>query len=242
MAFEQLIQFMRGISGKVNSGIFGGVPGQNMQQMAFLRQIQKEINGEEVLGIPLHELDVVVLDIETTGFFPDKGDEIISIGAIKVRGGEIQEGEVFYSLVRFEQALSSEIEELTGISSQELKDAPLLSEVLVRFFDFARGSPLVAHHANHEKIFLQHASWKVFRTSLKHRIVDTSFLYRIAEPDLKLVRLEDFCEHNAIPIKDRHHALGDAVLTANLWCLYINKVQELGCRTLGDIYERLARL
>lgn len=242
MAFEPLIQFMRGLSGKVNSGIFGGVTGQNMQQMAFLRQMQKEMDEREVMDIPLHELNVVVFDMETTGFFPDQGDEIISIGAIKVRGGEIQEGQVFYSLVRFEHTLSPRIEELTGISNLELKDAPLLSEVLVRFFDFARGFMLVAHHANHEKVFLQHTSWKLFRTSFKHRIVDTSFLYRIAEPDLKIVRLEDFCEHNAIPIKDRHHALGDAVLTAKLWCLYINKVQELGCRTLSDIYERLAKL
>lgn len=242
MAFEPLIQFMRGLSGKVNSGIFGGVPGQNMQQMAFLRQMQKEINGEDVMEIPLHRLNVVVFDIETTGFFPDQGDEIISIGAIKVCGGEIQENEAFYSLVRFEHTLSPEIEELTGISNLELKDAPPLSEVLVRFFDYARGFTLVAHHANHERGFLQHASWKLFRTSFKPRIVDTSFLYRIAEPDMKFVRLEDFCEHNGIPIKDRHHALGDAVLTAKLWCLYINKVQELGCKTLGDIYERLAKL
>lgn len=242
MAFEPLIQFMRGISGKINSGIFGGVPGQNLQQMAFLRQMQKEMDAEEAIETPLNELNVVVFDIETTGFFPEQGDEIISIGAIKVRGGEIQEDQVFYSLVRFEHTLSPEIENLTGISNLELKDAPLLSEVLVRFFDFTGGFTLVAHHANHEKNFLQQASWKLFRTPFKHRIVDTSFLYRIADPDLKIVRLEEFCEHNAIPIKDRHHALGDAILTAKLWSLYIKEVQKLGCQTLSDIYERLARL
>jgi DNA polymerase-3 subunit epsilon len=242
MAFEPLIQFMRGISGKVNSGLFGGVTGQNLEQMAFLRHIQKEMNEKNVMEIPLSELNVVVFDIETTGFSPEQGDEILSLGAVKVYGGEMKETEVFYSLVRFEHTLSPEIEGLTGISDRDLKDAPLLSDVLVQFFEFTKGFTLVAHHANHEKSFLQHASWKLFRTSFKHRIVDTSFLYRIAEPDLKLVRLEDFCEHNAISVINRHHALGDAILTAKLWCLYLNKVQELKCRTLKDIYERLARL
>lgn len=242
MAFEPLIQFMRGISGKFNSGVFGAAPVQNLQQMALLRQLQREMNIEEAMRIPLSELNVVVFDIETTGFFPDQGDEIISIGAVKIRGEEILEEEIFYSLVRIDNILSPEIEKLTGITDLELKEAPLLSEVLIQFFDFTRGVTLVAHHANHEKSFLQHASWKLFRTPIKHRIIDTSFLHRIAEPDLKLMRLEDFCEHHAIPVENRHHALGDALLTAKLWRLYIRRAQDLGYMTLRDVYEKVARL
>ena len=98
------------------------------------------------------------------------------------------------------------------------------------------------HYANHEKSFLQSASRKIFRVPFKHRIVDTSFLYRIAEPGIPIVRLDEFCAYNDIPIVDRHHALGDAKLTARLWSIYIQKVQELGCETLHEVYERLARL
>ncbi|RSK47850.1 exonuclease domain-containing protein [Bacillus canaveralius] len=233
-----LIDMMRGIHGKINST----VGGQSSQQVAFLRQLQKEMKVEASMTIPLHELNVVVFDIETTGFFPDQGDEMISLGAVRVCGREIHENEVFYSLVRYEKNLSPEIERLTGITSDELKHAPYLSDVLIQFFEFVNGDTLVAHHANHEKSFLQNACWKLFRAPLKHRIIDTSFLYRIAEPKANMVRLEDFCEHNGIPVADRHHALGDAKLTAKLWCCYLSKIDELGCRTLSDIYERVAKL
>lgn len=238
MAFEPFYDFMRGIQGKV----FGGAQGQNAQQLAYIRQLQRDINSEETLKIPLKELNVVIFDIETTGFFPVQGDEIISIGAIKVCGSTIQEEEIFYSLVRYEKTLTEKIAELTGLSNQQLKDAPPLSDVLVQFLKFVKDDVLVAHHAQHEKVFIQNAFWKLYRTDFSRRIVDTSFLFRVAEPEGKLTRLEDFCDLNGIPVEDRHHALGDAKLTAKLWCIYINKLQEAGFRTLKDVYERVARL
>ena len=237
MAFEPFYHFMRGIQGKVF-----GAPVQNAQQMAQMRQMQRELNSEETLKIPLSELTVVVFDLETTGFFPDQGDEIISLGAIKVVGNRIQESEVYYSLVQCKKTLPENIEQLTGISNEQLNHAPSLTEVLVQFFKFVKDDALVAHHANHERSFLQHASRKLFRTPFIHRIVDTSFLFRVSDPTNKLTRLEDYCEHHGIEVVDRHHALGDAKLTAKLWCIYSNYLQEAGCRTLKDVYERMARL
>ena len=243
MAFEPFFHFMREIQGKLNNGGFGTVYGsQNSQQIAYIRNLQKEKKRSDVLYVPLHQLKVVVFDIETTGFFPQKGDEIISIGAIKVCGEEIQEDQQFYSLIRYEKELSPEIMNLTGITNDQLKVAPSISEVLIQFFEFVENATLVAHHANHEKSFLQSVNRKIFRVPFNQRIVDTSLLYRIAEPNLKIVRLEDFCDHNEIPIENRHHALGDARLTAKLWRIYIQKVRELGCETLHDVYERIARL
>jgi len=243
MAFDSFFHLMRGLQGKLNnSGLGNARSGQVPHQMAYIRNLQKERKQGNTLNVPLNQLQVVVLDIETTGFFPEQGDEIISIGAVKVVGSDIQQEQEFYSLIRYEQELSPEITHLTGITSHELKEAPLLADVLIQFFTFSQNDTLVAHHSNHEKGFLQNASWKLFRAPFKHRIVDTSFLYRIAEPDTKLVKLDDFCEFNHIPIVNRHHALGDAKLTAQLWSLYIEKVQQLGCKTLHDVYERIAKM
>jgi len=230
---------MRGIQGRLSISE-GNL--QSSQQIAFVRQMQKELKQETALYTQFDQLRVVVFDIETTGFYPELGDEIISIGAIRVQNGVICEEDIFYSLVRYEQELPEEIEKLTGISSLELKEASPLSEVMIRFFEFVKNDTLVAHHAKHEKSFLQNASWKLFRTPFKHRIVDTSFLYRVAERELSLSRLEDLCEHNGIPVINRHNALGDAKLAAKLWCSYIDKLKKIGCRNLNDVYERLARL
>ena len=214
---------------------------QSHQQVAFLRQLQRELRVEETLHIPLNELNVIVFDIETTGFYPDRGDQIISIGGIKVKGEHIYENETFYSLVKSEKIVSEEISQLTGIYNDELESAPPLSEVLFQFFQFSQDYTLIAHHANHERVFLQHASWKLYRAPFKHRLVDMSFLYRIAEPEVKLITLEDCCEHNGIPIIGRHHALYDAKLTAKLWSLYVKKLQQMGCESLKDLYERLTK-
>lgn len=220
-------------------GKLGGSQGsQSHQQVAYLRQLQREMKVEETLNIPLTDLNVIVFDIETTGFYPDQGDQIISIGAIKVKGNEIKDKETFYSIVRSEKLISDEISQLTGLTNEELAGAPLLTEVLFQFFQFAQDYTLVAHHANHEKVFLQHASWRLYRAPFKHRLVDMSFLYRIAEPDQKLITLEECCEHNGIPVYGRHHALYDAKLTAQLWSIYVNKLSQKGCFSLKDLYER----
>lgn len=158
-----------------------------------------------------------------------------------MRGGEVQQEDTFYSLVRCTRELTPEIKELTGIEESDLEAAPELSKVLVDFYDFVKGAVLVAHHASHEKKFLQHYNWKLFRSQFKHRIVDTSFLLKLAEPNVSLVRLEDCCDHCGIPAVDRHHALGDAKMTAELWSIYVERIQALGMKNLREVYERLSR-
>lgn len=240
MAFEPFMQILRGLQGKRTNASIGDI--QNSQQMAFLRNLQKEMNQEDKLSISLQELNVVVFDIETTGFSPEKGDSILSIGATKMCGTTILEEETFYSLVHYDQEIPHEIVQLTGITNEQVKEAQQLADVFIKFIKFIQDCTLVAHHATHERNFMQHASSKLFRTPFKHRIVDTSFLFKVVEPKMNLVTLEDLCTHNGIPIINRHHALGDAKMTAKLWSMYVEKAKQIGCETLNDVYSRYARI
>ncbi|WP_102691762.1 exonuclease domain-containing protein [Rummeliibacillus pycnus] len=240
MAFESFQQLLRSIQGRRNTGGFADI--QNPQQIAFLRGLQKEIKHEEALSTPLSELKVVVFDIETTGFFPEKGDKILSIGAIKMSGSTIYHDDTFYSLLFTEMEIPSDIVQLTGIQNDDIKNAPLASNVLLQFLEFAKDSTLVAHHANHERSFFKHAYTRLFKTPFKQRIIDTTFLFKIVDSQLDLVKLEDFCKYNDIKVVNRHHALGDAILTAKLWSLYLERARNIGCDTLQDIYDRYARL
>jgi len=225
--------FMKSLSGNRFTGLQGG-----RQDMAFMRSLQRDLKTKQATSVPLDELQVIVFDLETTGFHPDKGDKILSIGAVKVTGRHVEDE--FYSLVRFTETLPPLVKELTGLEETQLTDAPDPAEALEQFFKFSGASPLVAHHASHEKAFMTYASRKYFRTPFSHRLIDTSFMYRIAEPDNPYVRLEDCCEHNQIPITGRHHALGDARLTAALWAVYVEKLQKMDITTLSQVYERLA--
>lgn len=240
MAFEPFMQILRGLQGKRTNVGLGDI--QNAQQMAFLRNMQKEMNRQDSLDISLEELNVVVFDIETTGFYPEKGDGILSIGAMKMCGSTILEEEIFYSLVHYDKEIPGDIVQLTGITNEQVMNAAPLSNVLIKFLQFKQDYTLVAHHAAHERSFMEHASSTLFRTPFKHRIVDTSFLFKVIEPNMDLVKLEDLCMHVDIPIVDRHHALGDAKMTAKLWSIYLEKAKQIGCETLNDVYHRFARI
>lgn len=238
---NQMVQFIKQLSGKLNPSLFTSVANQsNAANIAFLRQLQREMKAEDVLQVPFSELKVVVFDLETTGFYPQKGDRILSIGAVKVIGSQLKESEKFYSLVNNRNPLPDNVKELTGICEEELKHAPELGTVLREFYQFAQTDPLIAHHASHEKSFMQHASWSTLKMNFQHRVIDTSFLTKIVEPEKCLVSLDECCSHFGIQIEKRHHALHDAFATAKLWAKTVQRVQQQGYSNLSDVYNHLA--
>lgn len=243
MGMNDMIQFFRQMSGRLGSNIYAGVQGQtNMQNISFIRQLQKEMKENNCLDTPLQELQVIVFDIETTGFYPEKGDRVISIGAIKMTGHQLLKTETFYSLVHSQQTISDEISTLTNITNEELLSAPIASEVLLEFYKFVKNHTLVAHHAKHEHSFMQKLTWDLLKTRFEHRIIDTSFLMRLSNPLVTSIPLEEACEQCGIEITNRHHALGDAKLTAQIWSHYLLLAQSKGYKNLREIYEYLARI
>lgn len=243
MGMNDFIQFFRGMgTKKIGSNVLAGHGHSNAQSISFLRQLEKEVRKKADLSTPLDQLEVVVFDIETTGFFPEKGDEIISIGAVKMKGSEIHNDDTFYSLIRTKQPLPPEIVKLTNIQDHDLREAPEPTEVLMKFFRFTSSRILIAHHAKHEQSFMQKATWDLMRAKFQHRIIDTSFLTRIFDSTSGSQPLEKICSESGIEIKNRHNALGDALMTAELWGHYLKKAQADGFDTLGEVYEHLAKL
>lgn len=238
---EKFTKFIRILAGKKDAGTIHDI--QNLEQRAFLRNLQKRtLNANSSLHIPLLQLELVVFDIETTGFHPHKGDEIISIGAVKMKG-DIRLEEVFYTLVKPEYKIPQHVVRLTGIDEEMVVNAPSLHEALYRFMQFTEGRTLVAHHANHERNFMNHYFPLVLNMPFHQRIVDTAFVIQVCERNnLSFITLDDVCQHHKIKIKNRHHALGDAKMTAILWRLYVQKSISIGCGNLNDIYERFSRI
>ncbi|WP_249745384.1 exonuclease domain-containing protein [Mesobacillus boroniphilus] len=238
---NDMIRFFRQMTGKLGSNIYAGMPTHsNPQQMSFLRQLQKEMKEGNSLDCPLEELPVVVFDLETTGFYPEKGDRIISIGAVKVIGSTVLENEVFYSLINPEISVPTDVLKLTSITEEELLTAPKTSQALMEFLNFIGSSVLVAHHAKHEQAFMKKFTSNHLRLNFEHRVIDTSFLIRIFQPVVNSLPLEQICLECGIEVKNRHHALADAKMAAKLWAFYIKKAQEHGYQNLREVYEYLS--
>ncbi len=243
MGLNEFIQFFKNFSGKLPPNLYLGMQSPStMQQMAFIKNLQREARQKNDLDLPLNELKVVVFDLETTGFHPERGDQVISIGAIKMTGWKIEEADTFYSLVKTELPLSAEITALTNIHSEQLQQAADASEVVMNFFQFMNHNILVAHHSHHEKSFMQKLTWDLLRIRFEQRIIDTSFLIRLFHPSLTTWPLEEVCKDCGIEVKNRHHALGDAITTAQIWSHYLQKAHVQGYKTLREIYEYLSKL
>lgn len=241
MGMNDMVRFFRQMTGRLGSNIYAGMPAHtNPQQMSFLRQLQKEMKKEDSLNCPLEELPVIVFDLETTGFYPEKGDSIISIGAVKVIGSRILEDDEFYSLINPEVPVTDDVLKLTSITEEELMTAPKTPQVLMEFLSFIGTSVLVAHHARHEQSFMKKFTSSHLRLDFEHRVIDTSFLIRLFKPVVNPLPLEEVCLECGIEVKDRHHALADAKMTARLWAFYIKKAQEQGYQDLSEVYEYLS--
>ncbi|WP_423406964.1 exonuclease domain-containing protein [Heyndrickxia sp. MSNUG] len=242
MGMNDMVRFVRQMSGKLGSNIYAGLqPQTNAQQISFIRQLQKEMKQKNSLDCPLNELPVIVFDLETTGFFPEKGDKVISIGAIKMTGSKIHEKDVFYSLVKTDTSIPIEISKLTNIDNGQLEGAPEAKDVLIDFFNFIGSSILVAHHAKHEQAFMKKISLEQLRVSFEHRIIDTSFLVRLTNPVIHPLPLEQLCNDCGIEVTDRHHALADAKMAAQIWAFFLKKAQHQGYNNLREVYEYLSR-
>lgn len=214
---------------------------QNAQQMAFIRNVNKEQRKQSMLDTPLRELEVVVFDLETTGFYPTNGDEIISFGAVKLCGGDLAESETFYSLVNPKRKIPKAITELTGISNEMVQDAPDLMQVLHDFMEFVGRRLLIAHAAGHDKQFLNAALWRTSKVNLNHRVLDTMMVAKWLEPKLDGYSLDELLESCCIPVTERHHALQDSIMTAKLWQNYLARILERNITTLGDLYAYLSK-
>ena len=164
---------------------------------------------------PLAAYDLVVVDVETTGWLPAEAS-ITEIGAVRLNGGEIT-GE-FSSLVRPQFPIPPDISRLTGITDAMVSRAPAISAALEAFLVFGRGCVLVAHNAPFDLGFLTAAAagsgipWPAAAT------IDTAVLARLLlgpedVPDCRLATLADYFGAATVP---SHRALADAKATADV--------------------------
>ena len=123
--------------------------------------------------------DFVAFDLETTGLERDT-DEIIEIGAVRVRGGSIEDR--MSCLIKAEKALTPLVESLTGIDKTMLNDALEPRQGLEAFLAFSAGLPLVAHNSDFDAAFLEHALSKLALPPMANAVFDSLLLARVAWP------------------------------------------------------------
>jgi len=184
----------------------------------------------------LSELTYTVFDTETTGLHPSQGDEIIQIGATRIVNGKLLRQESFEQLVDPCRFLSPESIRIHGITQDMLRNQPPIEKVLPAFHAFADETVLIAHNAAFDMRFLQ---MKEEATGIRfdQPVLDTLLLSAVIHPNQESHRLEAIAERLNLTIIGRHTALGDAIVTAEVFLKMIPLLAEKGIHTLRQARE-----
>jgi len=189
--------------------------------------------------VPLENSRYILFDTETTGFYPYQGDEIISIAAVVVENGQIREDLIFDELVNPYRLIPPGIQELTGVTTEMVADKRHICHVLNDFLDFIGDSVLVAHNAEFDLAFINiKLNWYT-QTEIYNQVIDTYKLSRALSPEFAAHDLDTLLRNHHISIKARHTALGDSLMTAEIFLKYLACLQEQNILTLKQLYYYL---
>ena len=188
----------------------------------------------------LSELTYTVFDTETTGLEPSAGDEIIQIGATRIVNGRLLRSESIDQLVDPRRPLRPEGIPIHGITEEMVAGQPAIDKALPLFHAFCEDTVLVAHNAAFDMRFLQ---LKEEATGIRFQqpVLDTLLLSAVIHPNQESHKLEAICERLGINVIGRHTALGDAIVTGEVFLRMIPLLEEMGIRTLREAREAAER-
>lgn len=181
----------------------------------------------------LSQLSYTVFDTETTGLQPAAGDEIISIGALRIVNGRLLQQENFDQLIQPRRRLSAESICIHGITDAMLNGQPPIEKVLPQFHRFAEDTVLVAHNAAFDMRFLQMKEAQT-GASFTQPVLDTLLLSQVIHPHQEQHTLEAIAARLGVAIVGRHTALGDAIVTGEVFLRMIPLLAEKNILTLKD--------
>ncbi|NHM29153.1 ATP-dependent DNA helicase DinG [Neobacillus terrae] len=175
----------------------------------------------------------VVIDLETTGNAPKKGDRIIQFAAVVIENGTITNQ--FSSFVNPNVDIPAFIEELTGINSDMVKDAPSFSEIAPKVMELLEDAYFVAHNVLFDLSFLQEELVSAGHEGFYGPILDTVELARILYPTADGYKLTDLADQHDLMHDRPHQADSDALVTAELFLILMEKLNQLPVHTLYQL-------
>lgn len=155
----------------------------------------------------------IAFDVETTGLNPLE-NEIIEIGALKVRNGKVAER--FMEFIKPTAPISSEITSLTGITDEMVAGARTRRQVIPDFLDFCGDDVLIGHNVSFDYSFMK-CSAAADGLPFEKMGIDTLKIAQKVHSDLDSKSLGSLCDYYHIENRSAHRAYHDALATAKLY-------------------------
>ena len=165
--------------------------------------------------------EVVVLDTETTGMDPKK-DEILSIGAVKVRGNRILISDAFEAWLKPKGEIGEESIKIHGIRRVDLERGEEPEAVIPRLLDFIGNCHLVGYYIRFDQRMLSAYTRRMLGVDLPNELIELSEMYyrryRKSSPhEFVDLTFDTIMEELNLPRLGKHDALNDAIMSALIY-------------------------
>ena len=169
----------------------------------------------------------ISLDLEFTGL-DAQHDEIIEIGIVRFQGGQVLE--TFSSLVNSRRQIPLKIQQLSGITQQEIDRAPAFGTMRGKILSFVKSYPIVGHNVEMDLRFLSRGG-----LALNNLAIDTFELATILVPEAQRYSLANLCALLGVNLEQNHRALADALATKDLFLALLERASQWDTATLREI-------
>ncbi|WP_339753878.1 3'-5' exonuclease [uncultured Marinobacter sp.] len=192
--------------------------------------------GEQLLS----DCRLIVLDLETTGLNPSR-DEVIAIGAVAIRGGIIHLSDQFDLILRRPELDIRETVLIHGIGPEALTQGQETEDALLYLLEWMNGDPILAYNSAFDQKFLEKTLRAQLGYTLSHAWMDVADLMPAFFPNARTggKGLDHWADYFGLEVTERHHAASDALATAELTLVALNKARKEGVKTLKGLHDKL---
>lgn len=186
------------------------------------------------LNIPLAELPTLIVDAETTGL-DVTNDRVVSLGAVCAHGSRMYRNHLIDDLVDPGMGIPPLSTTIHGITDAMVQGAPAWPEAWAELQRLARQRVIVGHGIPFDLTLMKH---ECLRHGLEWQdlvFIDTQRLASLLNPTVKDLGLETLAQLYQIDLHGRHTALGDALVTAELFFRMLARLELQGIKTLEDL-------
>ena len=191
---------------------------------------------------PLSEVEFLVLDFETTGLDVER-DRIVSLGYTLIKDLHISLSESGHMLVNPKQDMNEESVAIHELTDDEVQQGVKLTQMMEHLLSLMQNRVLVVHFDRIEKSFINKASTLLYGVDdLPFRMLDTLRIESKRQQreggyiDPKNLRLFNLSGKYNLPRYKAHHAMQDAISTAEL---FLAQLSHMGKNPHSKLKELL---
>lgn len=225
-----LRHFQRAVAERLAVALLGADP-----RVGRLRDDRWVLVSETYASPLLGDCTFAVVDVETTGSGPARGDRVVEIAIATVTGGQVDLA--FESLVNPGRPIPRRVTSLTRITQDMVRDKPPFEMIAQDVVAALAGRVFVAHNLRFDWRFVSTEVRRARDVMLDGPRLCTVSLARRLLTGLRSRSLDSLAAYFGIEITARHRAAGDAMATAEVLCRLLSVAEDRGAVRLVDLHR-----